>query len=240
MIQRLFVDMDGTLAVFNPVTRLETLYEKGYFRNLAPHENVVEAVRLLAKRTDLLEVYILSSHLSDSPYALEEKNAWLDQHLPEIDPAHRIFPPCGVDKKAYVPDGIRDSDTLLDDYTHNLLLWSPPAKGMKLLNGINHTRGTWKGDSITFDVPAEVLADKIMQAIPKLETFYGYCFDAEGRYPPPVTLLGSEAALAYMNLQCGLHHRVIVTDADDCIALEAEGGHLVFSNSFNMADDLER
>lgn len=43
--QRLFVDIDGTLTVFNPVVEFEALYEKGYFLNLAPQANVVEAVR---------------------------------------------------------------------------------------------------------------------------------------------------------------------------------------------------
>lgn len=45
--QRLFVDMDGTLAVFRKVDELETLYEKGYFLNLAPQKNVLAAVREL-------------------------------------------------------------------------------------------------------------------------------------------------------------------------------------------------
>ena len=34
MKNRLFVDMDGTLAVFKTVDTMETLYEKGYFKNL--------------------------------------------------------------------------------------------------------------------------------------------------------------------------------------------------------------
>ena len=40
--QRLFVDIDGTLAVFKPVDTLETLYEKGYLKNngLIPLRNV--------------------------------------------------------------------------------------------------------------------------------------------------------------------------------------------------------
>ena len=30
------------------------------------------------------DVYILSAYLTDSRYALEEKNAWLDKYLPEL------------------------------------------------------------------------------------------------------------------------------------------------------------
>lgn len=157
--QRLFVDMDGTLAIFSPVDRLETLYEKGYFLNLQPLDNVVLAVKDIIQNNPDIEVYILSAHLSDSLYALEEKNQWLDKYLPEIDVQHRIFPPCGTDKKEYIPNGIRSTDCLLDDYTHNLTLWQPPARGVKLLNGINHTKGTWKHDCISFDLgPKELVA----------------------------------------------------------------------------------
>ena len=35
---RLFVDMDGTLAVFNRIDKLETLYERGYFADLTPRQ----------------------------------------------------------------------------------------------------------------------------------------------------------------------------------------------------------
>ncbi len=159
--QRLFVDMDGTLATFTPVDRLETLYEKGYFLNLRPLDNVVLAVKDIIHNNPDIEVFILSAYLSDSPYALEEKNRWLDKYLPEIDAAHRIFPPCGSDKKEYIPNGIRNTDCLLDDYTHNLTLWQPPARGIKLLNGINHTHGTWKHDSIRFDQVPKDLAVQI-------------------------------------------------------------------------------
>ncbi len=39
----------------------------------------------------------------------------------------------------------------MDDYTHNLNLWEPPARGIKLLNGINHTKGTWQGSTLRYD-----------------------------------------------------------------------------------------
>jgi 5'(3')-deoxyribonucleotidase len=164
MMQRLFVDMDGTLAVFQPVDKLETLYEQGYFFDLKPNSNVVNAIRDIASRHQV-EVFILSSVLSDSEYALDEKNAWLDKYLPEITRDHRIFPPCGQDKKDYIPDGIRRSDYLLDDYTANLILWQPPARGIKLLNGINHSSGTWKYDRIRYDKPAATIEDDILSVM---------------------------------------------------------------------------
>ncbi|MGN0141525.1 MAG: hypothetical protein ACI4AD_04805 [Roseburia sp.] len=160
--KRLFVDMDGTLAEFKTVDTLELLYEKGYFLNLAPHENVIAAVKEIITNHPEVEVHILSAYLTDSRYALQEKNEWLDRYLPEIDQAHRIFVPCGSDKKEDIDGGIRSNDFLLDDYTQNLNDWQPPARGIKLLNAINHTRGTWEHDRIRYDRTPTDLADAII------------------------------------------------------------------------------
>ncbi|MCC8028009.1 MAG: hypothetical protein LIP16_22220 [Clostridium sp.] len=159
--QRLFVDMDGTLAVFTPVNTLETLYEQGYFLNQAPHEKVVQAIKYIIANYPDIEVNILSAYLTDSKFALQEKNEWLDRHLPEIENSNRIFVPCGSDKKAGIVGGIRSNDFLLDDYTRNLNDWQPPARGIKLLNAINHTHGSWEFDRIRYDRSPLELADGI-------------------------------------------------------------------------------
>jgi len=160
--QRLFVDMDGTLAVFTRVETLEDLYEQGYFLNLAPHVNVVNAIKHIVKTEPRIQVGILSAVLMDSDYALDEKNVWLDRYLPEITSEHRIFLPCGSDKKERIRGGVAKEDFLLDDYTQNLLLWEVAGRGIKLLNGINNTRGTWTGDRVRFDKPPAELAKNIL------------------------------------------------------------------------------
>ena len=160
---RKFVDLDGTAAIFKPVDTLETLYEEGYFYNLEPNQNVVDAIKILKKEHPEIEIYIMSSVLTDSKYALQEKNAWIDKYLPGIDMEHRIFPPCGENKLDYIPGGVRETDWLLDDYTHNLTLWEPPARGIKLLNGINHTRETWRGCRLRYDKSPEELAANIAE-----------------------------------------------------------------------------
>ena len=165
-MKRLFVDMDGTLAFFHPVTALEQLYEEGYFRNLEPHENVLQGIKgILQDHADQVEVYILSAYLSDSAYALAEKEAWLDQYLPELPEANRIFMPCGAEKMAFVPEGIREDDYLLDDYTKNLSAWEPPAKGIKLLNGINGTKGTWQSERISYERDGKEIAEAIVKSM---------------------------------------------------------------------------
>lgn len=162
---RLFVDMDGTLAMWHPTKKLEELYEEGYFKNLEPYEEVVEAIRQIYTFEPNVEVFILSAYLSDSSYALKEKNEWLDRYLPEIDKDHRCFCHCGTDKSAAVPEGIKETDVLLDDYTVNLKDWCPPGVGIKLLNGINDTHKSWQGERISRLQPPTEIARAIMDNI---------------------------------------------------------------------------
>ena len=156
----LYVDMDGTLAEFRPISKIEDLYEKGYFENLAPLPRVVQAVKDIVAQGQI-KVCVLSSVLSDSKYALEEKNRWLDQHLPEIPEEDRFFPSCGESKVEYFEGQINSSDFLLDDYSKNLHDWDPPGSGIKLSNGINGRFGTWKSHCVAHDSPdlaQEILA----------------------------------------------------------------------------------
>lgn len=160
---RIFVDMDGTLAKFQYVDTIETLYEYGYFRNLEPQKNVVDAVRKLIA-DDSVEVYVLSAYLGDSRFALAEKKEWLHEHLPELDMAHQVFVPCGDSKEKYVAR-LQPIDLLVDDYTHNLRLWDPPAKGIKVMNGINGTRGTWSGARTNIECSSTRIMSDIKNAL---------------------------------------------------------------------------
>lgn len=43
-MKNVYIDMDGTLADFQQVASEEELFEQGYFANLKPQINVIEAV----------------------------------------------------------------------------------------------------------------------------------------------------------------------------------------------------
>lgn len=146
-MKRLFIDMDGTLAEFQPLAKIEDLLEKGYFFHLSPMQPVVSAVRELISEGNI-EVYTLSAVLKDNPYALTEKKQWLKAYLPELPEKQQLFCECGQSKREFIRDriGAGEFDYLLDDYTKNLLEWG--QGGIKLLNGINHTKGTWQGNRI--------------------------------------------------------------------------------------------
>lgn len=156
---RLFIDMDGTLVTWRQ-TKYEDLFEAGYFINLPPYEQVVDAVRHLYNRG--IEVYILSAYLPTSKYALEEKNRWLDIYLPHICSDHRLFCSQGASKamcvKQQLAKEMRADDFLLDDYSPNLHSWKAVGgAGIKLLNGINGRRGTWTGLTISrFEQPRTI------------------------------------------------------------------------------------
>lgn len=242
--QRLFVDMDGTLAEFKTVDTLETLYEKDYFINLKPNENVLGAIKQLIADNDF-DVYILSAYLTDSRYALEEKNAWLDKYLPELPQEKRLFVPCGTDKSVAVPGLIRPDDYLLDDYTKNLSEWEPPAKGIKLINGINHTNGTWQGDKIQFTHAPEELSSMISDVMKGWTHFYEDRIvtdsvtmhstknDNRGEYDIEITevlqkVVSTKAASlqeAIQDVEEQYHNSEIILDADDLKETTIEATH---------------
>lgn len=242
--QRLFVDMDGTLAEFKTVDTLETLYEKDYFINLKPNENVLGAIKQLIVDNDF-DVYILSAYLTDSRYALEEKNAWLDKYLPELPQEKRLFVPCGTDKSVAVPGLIRPDDYLLDDYTKNLSEWEPPAKGIKLINGINHTNGTWQGDKIQFTHAPEELSSMISDVMKGWTHFYEDRIvtdsvtmhstknDNRGEYDIEITevlqkVVSTKAASlqeAIQDVEEQYHNSEIILDADDLKETTIEAAH---------------
>lgn len=145
----IFVDMDGTIARWNNNVMYNQLFEKGYYSNLKP-ENFLDVIRELVQNTP--NVYILTCYLIKSKYALDEKNEWLDKWLPELSLDHRIFVPDGESKAKFFTQRyrpIRKEDILIDDYTKNLIEWELfGGTGVKYLNGINHTKGTWQGAMI--------------------------------------------------------------------------------------------
>lgn len=143
---RIFVDMDGTLAKWNNV-EFEELFEEGYYRNLEPNMKILNEVNHLIRQGE--DVYILSAYLTESDYAKKEKQEWVNQYLPELPKEKQIFVPYGTNKAEYLKEHyspITNQDYLIDDYTKNLLEWKEYGGiGIKYLNGINHTKGTWKG-----------------------------------------------------------------------------------------------
>lgn len=171
--QRIFVDMDGTLARFHDENKyLERMWEEGFFEQLKPFENAVDTVKLLAQDPNV-EVFILSAAIEgEPPYCVAQKHAWLDRYLPEIDKTHRIFTAVGENKAELIPHGIKASDVLIDDYNKNLEEWREQGgHSIKFVNNINHkglVGELWQGDLIHHDKSAaETVQDLKEQGVGK-------------------------------------------------------------------------
>ena len=160
---RVFFDIDGVLAEFRESSYQELL-SRGYFLDLKPQQEVIDALELLA-RDPSLQVYVLSAFLEESLYALEEKKIWVARHIPAAAEGlvHCIYLPCGSDKAAAVPGGIRPKDILVDDYNLNLNSWAAGGIAIKLLNGINNRHGSWKG--LTAGRDAAQIRDVVYKAL---------------------------------------------------------------------------
>lgn len=159
----LFVDMDGTVATWKEAPRVEVLYEKGYFRNLPPYKEVIAAVKQMQNIG--IKVFVLSAYLPDSEHAWREKHEWLDKHMPFIGKDHRLLCPQGIPKPEYVTRTcmpIDDSCFLLDDYSKNLHEWKAAGgTGVKLVNGVNGTNGTWTGPAVSRYSGTEAIIDGV-------------------------------------------------------------------------------
>lgn len=149
-MSRFYIDMDGVVAKFHPEKSIEEIMEPGYFLNLEPVIQVINAIeRLVASGK---EVYILSS-VFNMEKALEKRN-WGQKYLPFIKSDNYIFVPYEKKKSDYI-ENISSKDILLDDFSKNLFEWEGTA--IKLLNGINHTKGTWTGFAVNGNGDAQMI-----------------------------------------------------------------------------------
>ena len=150
---RIFVDMDGTIAQFVPGGNYK---EKDYFLNLLPNFSMLNAIKILIGLG--YDVYILSA--VEGERAKQEKMQWLESYLSEISPDHVIFTSCDKDKAEFISDFCH-TDVLLDDYSKNLIPWAKKAIGIKCVNGINWNNGSWYGYSVHINSDAQFIANTI-------------------------------------------------------------------------------
>jgi len=154
--KRLFVDMDGTLFRFHDdivdedgVVQIEKMYEPDFFRNLKPFENVIVGVQMFMLEHPEVEVFTCSSVDRESQFGfIQQKNACMEEYLPEVDLEHRLYPAVGTNKADMIPGGVTKNDYLLDDYNKNLEEWLlAGGSPIKCRNNINHRGlGAYGGD----------------------------------------------------------------------------------------------
>lgn len=182
---RLFIDLDGTVARFYDASPnyLEQMYEKGYFRNLQPYEEMTEGIKLFMEQHKDVEVFTLSAKVNgEPPYCEAEKQEWLDEYLPEIDREHRLFTEIGHNKAEYIPNGISNTDVLYDDYNKNLIDWeNSGGVALKCHNNINMKglgayggdKVMWEGQVLKNDIEPQDIANSLYETVSAAQSMSG-------------------------------------------------------------------
>ena len=145
-MNKIFLDLDGTLARFNVRNALERFdKEEGFFARLKAYKDI-EIVNELAKTNNL---FIISA--SPNEQADKDKMTWLTKYLPNINVENITICRIGENKAKIIQDKynitINKQCYLLDDYTKNLNEWENVGGiGIKRLTSVSdNSTKKWKG-----------------------------------------------------------------------------------------------
>ncbi len=154
------MDLDGTLYPWIPDG---DWHLEGYYYNL----EVVKTMQCLAERLrqeDGIVFRFCTAYPSE--HARQEKLDALKRDFGFLDEQEVIFVPYGESKFDYVDCTGDSTICIIDDYSPNLRdAESHGVIGIKAMNGLNGTKGTWQGLRIDIYDPAEENATKIMEIL---------------------------------------------------------------------------
>lgn len=146
MSNKVFLDLDGTLARFNVRNSLQRFAnEVGFFAKLKAYVGI-EVINEMSKSGNL---YIISA--SPNERTDREKMQWVEKYLPNFPRENITMCRIGENKAEIVQKKycftIDKSCYLLDDYTKNLIEWEQVGgKGIKRLTTCSdNSRKIWKG-----------------------------------------------------------------------------------------------
>lgn len=164
--KKLYFDMDGVLATWQEGTPIETVCSPGYFANLPAEQNVIDALKLLAKN-DELELHILSA-VFDEPHNIADKLHWIKVHLGDVVTPENIHFVSNGTRKSLALGGIDKEDILVDDYSKNISEWiEDGGTAIKMFNATNGRTGKYYGAyTCTWLAPRQI-ADDILAVVSK-------------------------------------------------------------------------
>lgn len=159
--------MDGVVARYRTMDEIKTIdaiYRKGYFFNLPEMHGMTRAATFLMEEG--FDIHILSSVLppGKNPYALDEKNRWLDRYLPvPSENRHFVWYEEGMSGKGVFASG--ECDILIDDDVVNLLSWqNAGGRAIRLVNEIN-LKTYWGGTNIYYENDPRTMYKEVKKEI---------------------------------------------------------------------------
>lgn len=155
----IYVDMDGVVAKWNKYATLEDTHTPGYFYEREPELGLMDCIKRLAK--DFVIIFLTSTY--EDSHSANDKARFLKKY--GFGDYKVIYVPYGKKKLDYIDRGC--PSFLIDDYTKNLKEWEDGqlCHGIKFLNGINNTHGTWKGRTISHTMTPEIMFNKVKTMI---------------------------------------------------------------------------
>lgn len=160
---KVIFDMDGTLNFWETGTSMEEILAPGYMQHRRPHENMLQAAKLLIQRG--VEVFTLSA-VFDLPHFIPDKEIWLNRYFPELDTSHRFYSCIHGGKGDYLRSlGVNRTDVFVDDYNHNLR----EIQALDLITcmkcvcpGTNDIHRSWDGERLFVNESPEIIVQKIL------------------------------------------------------------------------------
>lgn len=153
-------DMDGVTAIWKDGKKRS--HKRKFFLRRKLQKNVRDAMVILVKRGYIVGSLTAVYH---DGHSKENKQTWKDRNN---IPGKIIFVEYGEDKAKNLLKSKKIYHFLVDDLSNNLRAFEKYGDhfvGIKFYNGINGTKGTWKGRSISYEMSAEEMADAIERYI---------------------------------------------------------------------------
>lgn len=145
-MQRIFLDLDGTLAKFNVPNAMQRFdNEVGFFFRLKPYKGIGIIDKMALKGN----VYIISA--SPNLTADIDKMKWVKKYIPNLPYNNIVICRLGENKanaiKRKLNIDIDNECFLLDDYTKNLTEWEKAGgKGIKRITTVSdNSTKKWQG-----------------------------------------------------------------------------------------------
>ncbi len=170
-MKKFFFDMDGVLAEYKNGCDESDLAQKGYFRNLAPEENMVKALSMLLEDSERLGIrlcVLTKVYPSLFPCSLREKEEWRREYLPDLFDSEFIMvngEECEKSEaiSALLGAGLNEDYFLIDDYNQNLAEWAEAGgTPVKYVNAINDTHRSFVGHRLSYQMTPQEIYDAIL------------------------------------------------------------------------------